>query len=280
MPFVNEIMREVFETDRRKITVSPPTGNRHFSVSKGVAYIGFVELSKEKIYREVCQECDRLVREMRPKLAETMLKAATDWRWESIKIWVDTWRDDPTCTCLSDMSMLDHDLPSAPNTWNEVVYRELHSCILDNLQPKIEDYLQDKTSQMFPDAGEFSFKLNSEDLSQVICDYPTMHFSYDLFRSDSFIGKLRQRAQNIPIFSVTATIDYSGKKVVAQNVRDNAEQFRSAIRAQSTFLDSLVDTAVDTITKKLHKQLEAYTAEMDDFFIREEFRDIGSRILR
>lgn len=273
MPFVNEIMERVFETKEREIAISPPSGNRHYSVSTGVAYIGFVELYKEKIYQEVCKECDGFVQAMRDKLREALLRAAVDFRWYDCLSWVDTWANDQNCTSFDDLSNLPHPLPESPWTWNERVHTEVHACILANLLENVQNYLAEKTRKLFPNAKNFLFALNADDLANVKCPVPKMRFSIDLFRGSGLIEQMSQKFEyNIPILSTSAKMDDNAKKQAAKNVRGKETSFRSAIRRQTPSLDEQITVAVDTLTQKLHKQMETYVERLDDFFIREDFK--------
>lgn len=272
MPFVNDIMARVFEVEKQGIEVSQPTGNRHFSVSQGVAYIGFVELYKEKIYREVCEKCDSLVQEMRFELGQALLQAATDYLWMDCLNWVDTWKKSSDCKSFSDLNQLKHDPPKSPWTWNECVYREIFKCIEQNLLKKIQGYLKENTGKMFPNAKEFRFDLDVSDLASVKCNHPSLSFSNKLFRGGGFIEQTVQVFSGFSFVSQNKKIDSAAKAKVAQNVRNNKSEFCQSIQKQLPSLNGQVDTAVDTITRKLHTQMESYVAQMDDFFIREDFK--------
>lgn len=270
MPFVNEIMERCFEIKKQKITISPPSGNRHFSVSAGVAYIGFVELYKEKIYREVCKKCDGFVDAMKDKLKEALTDAVTDYEWDDTQSWVDTWVNDSDCTTMRSLNNLSHKPPK--KSWDSYVQEKFEACIKKHLIKEVQKYLKDKTARMFPNAKEFNFSLDVISLSRVGCIKPTLLFNNNLFRANGLLGRLAQRFEGVPLLDSDAFMSYDAKVTVSKNVRENEWEFRQSIRNQMLNLGNQVDDAAKKIKTKLHTQLESYVEKLDDFFVREDFK--------
>lgn len=104
MPFIQELARDVFEVDKNNIELNPPTDERHYSVAKGLAYMGYVELAKrdelkklkEKIRAEVGKKKwtidakikdvyvsavrqEIFVSQMNQWLYDTSMKSLEDW---------------------------------------------------------------------------------------------------------------------------------------------------------------------------------------------------------
>ena len=269
MPFVNEIMERVFETKERGIAVSPPSGNRHYSVSTGVAYICFVELYKEKIYREVCKECDDYVQAIKGDLKAALVEAVTNYEWDDCLSWVDAWANDPKCTTMATLNNLPHKAP--PGSWDSYVTKEVKNCVEANLKGKVQDYLKKKTEKMFPDAKKFSFKLNTVSLAKASCRKPVLTFTGNLFHGDGLLGRISQRLNGVPLLNHNAFISSSAKQVVVQNVKNNKADFRRSIRNQMVDMNAQADEVVEAVKRNLRLQMESYVEQLDDFFIREDF---------
>ena len=290
MPFVDELMCEVFlegreETDFIERQEDQKVNDRHFSVANGVAYMGYLELYKQKICREVYEEAKALLSERYVDMVRAITNSYVRYRWDCLKkrtqVWsscdqyqtLDDWGD-PDLLQVGEQERILKDRVTVKG-WGESLARDLSLFLgpddIDitgtDILRSINTMLAEKTKDLFPKKNHYTYHLNADDLSNVGNYYP-----YMVFDKKWFTGNGWHRFWNSIPKDLTAILTSAQKEHMYQYMLDRVDKFKEAIREQYLQDNQSVNEEIrKALEDNLRKSMEKYAEGLTEYMIMEEY---------
>lgn len=277
MPFVNELMNDIFEVKKRRIKVTTQEDKqqerRSYSVAYGTAYMGYVELYKQQIYREVKANCERMLDEVKEALMSAIVDSYSEFRWELLCIHTKQWLDDSKCESLQDWSDI-----HLSASWGSQLPKDLAEFLmksrweLPNSKSVIEtlnQILKEKTKAIFKDACDYSYRITDAQITAISTYNPTMYFEYNLFMG----GILSRWINGFTIGDAQKKYSYSQKKTMYENITSkNSSDVRAEIKRQAkTTLESIREDIYKEILNNLDESIQQYVEGLTGYFLMEDF---------
>ena len=296
MPFVGELMNKVFEPEKNGIeVVDEKLGDRHYSVADGVAYMGYLELYKEQVYREVCSQIGGILKKDSYNINNLLCDSYEKYEWEMRKKSIKKWKNTPDYKTLNDWYVRP-DLPCVPGESHDINYFEhkypMHIVVWmreswsDRLKKVMEHHLNasngivdninhilsEKTKELFGQGHKAPIDIKAEDLSNVGEYFHAVSFPADRY----FYGnRIRNWWQGLPrdMSPYTALTEVQ-KGICVENFLKSENEVRESIREQAdTYFKS--EGIYDRINKALLDNAYAFVREyvdsLTEYMIMEEF---------
>jgi hypothetical protein len=268
MPFIQEIIRNVFQTT--DIEINQPSKNRHFSVAKGLTYMGYVELM-------TCQELERMKVEIhqkfeniRDKIYASIQNSCSEAIWKEIYVeQMNQWVENEEMETLSDWVEMPYHRPVYDVGLGIRTVLEQEKVI-----EEINDSLTENFCKLFPkEPDDYMFKVKQDDIISA--------FQEDLrkvrIKLKNVLGtvqNLRNFLSRIPFIEVK-TIDWDTKLSPDEKARirdgvlhNKAKTMNSLSGDIESKIVSVKENIYNTLLENVDCTLEEYMKGLAPYFVR------------
>lgn len=148
MPFLQEMIADVFEVEKNGIRLERPAQDRHFSVSRGLAYMGYAELKKREQLAKIRKQVHGQFAAIRVKVSERIQAACMEKIWQQVYIGqIQEWVKDDTRHTLKDWIAMPYHIPVDAVRENVMGLLEEEQVLTD-----INEALEENFMRLFPKA--------------------------------------------------------------------------------------------------------------------------------
>ena len=284
MPFVEKLMNEVIRPEEAGIHVTRQEdgkiNDRHFSVANGVAYMGYLELYKQKICREVMKEIKEsgILSQDSPELGQCIINSYVNYRYECIVKRTAKWAQSNKYKTLTDWSngyplKLGHKEEETRDTVTAKYWKYSLMPVLETYMKKkggcidqINEKLKKKTEALFPHK-EYQFaRVKAAKLAEVGEYYPEMLFDAKLLVGNWFSRKwngIKDDEQNLTD---------GQKNTILNRVKKNEEKFKDEIRKNLNLQkQEIINKICSFLEKNLEESIQQYAEGLTEYMIMEEY---------
>lgn len=271
MPFVQETAREVFETEKNKIEVERPSEDRHFSVSRGLAYMGYVELTKyhelKKIRERVCQKLESI----RQSINSSIRGTCADRIWQECYIdQIARWTDDPSAETLNDWVKMPYQIPidAVRENLGELLQKK-------ELVKDINDILRENFQRLFPkESAAYAYQIQQDDILTAFSgQLPPIHL---YLREILTTGqKLANKFSFINFLGLKRTewdtvLTSEEKRKIRDRIKENKTVILADLRQkQVPQVTANAESCIyDTIMQNIDRSLEVYMESLTPYFVK------------
>lgn len=271
MPFVQETVRKVFETEKNKTAMERPSEDRHFSVSRGLAYMGYVELTKhherEKIRESVCRKLENIRHSINRSIRDT----CADRIWQECYInQIERWAQDPSAQTLNDWVKMPYNIPI------DAVRENLGGLLQrQGLVKDINDILQENFQRLFPkESTDYAYQIQQDDiLTAFRGQLPPIILS---------LGEILTTGQKLA--NLLSFINFAGfkriqwdtiltgeeKEKIRERIKDNKAGILSDLRQKQIpkITENAESYIYDAIMNNIDRSLDAYMEELTPYFVK------------
>ena len=258
MPQVDEIMYSVFGIEKNEINVvDNKDAERKYSVAKGCAYLGYIELYKQIILRELLEE---IVCELnKSKLKEYIVEKQTDALYLSFLQDVKTWTDSDTHWRWTDITYAPWDAQAA---FEEGIKAYLDSGFLTKVKEKIKT-----VAYRIIGENEFDYKPQISNVIDVAGYLFTTNFRK--YIKKDVLGGFFQRG-----ISDTEILSRSDKEAVYDNF---SGLYRTKIKETIKndvieSMDQFIAKTISMFTENIKNSLIEFIEAFDSYLISEEIK--------
>ena len=266
MPFVQEIVERVFEVQKNKIKLEKPDDNRHFSVAKGLAYMGYAELTRQKELKVIQEKIDLKIRNIMPEVVKQVRNTCMAGLWNQIyEINMLLWAAGTSEKSVSDWENMKHDIPV------DTIIIDLKKFLEDRKVTKsINDALDAHFKKLFPNSDrKYEFEIKQTDILasfgnclRQIKTKPKNMFGA-MQRMKNYFGTKNAIS---PDKKLTSAERQTIQNRIKKRKADIKEDLKLQIEAETTGLESLL---YHTMTENINNSLEAYMDGLMPYFVRE-----------
>lgn len=267
MPFVQEIIREVFQVEQNQIKLERPSLVRRFSVSRGLAYMGYVELKKYQELIRMEQSMHKKLESLREKISAQVRTTCKEEIWKEVYIkQIEQWVEDPSMKTLHDWIQMTYHIPIdiVRNDLGELMRRE-------GVIKEMNQTLEENFHKLFPKADcEYHYKIEQEDILTA--------FEGELKQIQIYLFDLldiRQKVRNLFVFLGAKEIRWhtklsiSEKKGIQNHIKEHKNEILNKLGAQ---IESKTQEAViriyETMIQNMNRSLEIYIEGLTPYFVR------------
>ncbi len=268
MPFVQKIIESTFHVKENKIKMEPPSNNRHYSVSRGLAYMGYVELTKrqelEKIKSEVRQEMEG----MKWKLGNQIRSTCSDKIWEEIYITqMRRWANGNAYRTLRQWVDMPYTIPI------DALRQDVGGLLeRENLIGNINKMLEDEFKKLFPKSdSKYRYRIYQEDILTAFKG----ELEQITVSLNDFLG-FKEKASNFfsffgaKTFNWDTTLEQSEKRKIKENVENRKDEILGNLSQQIRQKTQKAESRVyDTIMQNINQSLEKYMESLTPYFVKE-----------
>ena len=267
MPFVQEIVREVFQVEKNQIQLEQPSLTRRFSVSRGLAYMGYVELTKYQEFTKIKQHIQKKLEALREKISAQVRATCKEEIWKEVYIkQIDQWVEEPAMKTLYDWIQITYHIPI------DVVRNDLGEFMeKEGVIGELNQVLQENFHKLFPKADcEYHYKMEQEEILTA--------FEGELKQIQIYLFDLldtKQKIRNLFGFLGAREIGWhtelllSEKTRIRDHIREHKNEILNKLGAQ---VESKTQEAVSriyaTMMQNIHQSLKNYMEGLTPYFVR------------
>ena len=112
MPFVQELAKNVFEVEKNGIAMESPSEDRHFSVARGLAYMGYVELTKCHELKKLKEAVRQKMEGIRQSISKSVRDTCANMIWQECYInQIAQWTNDVSAKTFNDWLKMPYHIP-------------------------------------------------------------------------------------------------------------------------------------------------------------------------
>lgn len=267
MPFVQEMIREVFQVEKNQIKLERPSQMRRFSVSRGLAYMGYVELKKYQEWIKIKQYMHTKLEALKGKISAQVRTTCKEEIWNEVYIkQIAQWVEDSSMKTLHDWVQMTYHIPI------DVVKKDLGEFIKrERVMEELNRALKENFYQLFPNAvGEYHYKMEQEDILTAFegeLKQIQIHL-YDLL-------SIKQKIQNFLFFFGLRKIRWNtelsaSEKIEIQNhIKEHKQEILNKLGIQVELsTQGAVSRIYTTIIQNIDESLEIYIEGLTPYFVR------------
>ncbi len=267
MPFVQEIVREVFQVEQNGIQLEQPSVTRRFSVSRGLAYMGYVELTKYQELIRIRQHIQKKLEAIRGKISIQVQTTCKEEIWKEVYIkQIEQWVEEPSMKTLYDWVQITYHIPI------DVVRKDLGEFMKkEGIVTELNQVLKENFYKLFPKADcEYHYKIEQEDILTA--------FEGELKQIQIYLFDLldaKQKIRNLFGFLGAREIGWhtelmTNEKIKIQiHIKEHKQDILSKLKAQ---IESRTQEAVSriytTMMQNIYQSLESYMEGLTPYFVR------------
>ncbi len=267
MPFVQELAAEVFQTDSRGIRMEAPSGDRRYSVSRGLAYMGYVELTKYRESLRTRSEVHQTFRQLRAEMIFRVRAVCAEEIWKEFYLKnLGQWALDDEKQTLKDWLNMGYHIPVD-------VVRECVGKLLaeKDVVGTVNRVLAENFHRLFPgEARRYEAGVRREEILTAFGG----ELGQITVTLNNLLG-LRQRMRNFFHFLGMREISWQTvltpeeKRKIKDHVRENKPGIMSGLSAQiAEKTQTAVNRIYDTMLENTDRSLDAYMEGLMPYFVR------------
>lgn len=259
MPFVQDIAKKVFEVEKKGITLEKPGDDRHYSVSNGLAYMGYVELTKSNELKKLKNSVHKTMEEIRPNIDRSILKSCTDKIWQECYIdQINQWVKDSSAKTLQKWSDIRYHIPfdAVRNDVSNLLEKE-------KVVEQINEILDTHFHQLFPQKGlQYQYNIQRDDiLTAFIGQLPSI--DCPLKNMLSLGQKLLKK------INLTTELTQKEKEKIQKNTKNNKNAIRKDLWQQITVKTEHARKQIyNTMLHGIDESLEVYMESLTPYFVK------------
>ena len=267
MPFVQEIVKEVFQVEQNQIQLEQPSLTRRFSVSRGLAYMGYVELTKYQEQMKIKQYIEKKLEAVRGKINHQIRTTCKEEIWKEVYIrQIEQWVENSSMKTLHDWVQITYHIPI------DVVRSDLGEFMKrEQIIKELNQILKENFHKLFPKAdSEYEYQMQQEEILTA--------FEGELKQIQIYLFDLldtKQKIRNLFRFLGSREIGWNTElsKEEKIKIQDHIKRHKQEILNKlGTQIDSKTQEAVSriytTILQNIYQSLEDYIEGLTPYFIR------------
>lgn len=275
MPFVQGIVKEVFGVEENGIQFSRPSEERRYSVSRGLAYMGYVELKKYHESEKIRQAAHQEIEAIKWNIGDQVRTTCKEEIWEDFFVKkLNEWAGDPSKATLRDWYKMRYTLSL------NAVTEDLKKLLAEKeVVGNLNDALKKHFEGLFPKAkGEYTFKIQERD---IINAFKGKISGIKIYMGDllgaklkltSFFGRFNflSRKFRLKKIDLDTALTNEEKKQIQTHVRENKSGILKNIVPQiSKNTEGAISEIYKTLIDNIDNTLDTYIEGLMPYFVEE-----------
>lgn len=267
MPFVQQIVQDVFQVEKNQIKLEQPDVTRRFSVSRGLAYMGYVELKKFQELEKIKQYIQKRLEAIRGKISAQVRSTCKEEIWKEVYIkQIAHWVENPSMKTLYDWIQITYHIPI------DVVRSDLGKFMeRERIIEEFNQLLKENFHQLFPKADcEYHYTIEQKEVLTA--------FEGELKQIQIYLFDLldtKQKIRNLFGFLGAREIGWhtellvSEKIRIQEHIRDHKNDILNKLGIQvEEKTQEAVTRIYTTIFQNIDQSLENYMEGLTPYFVR------------
>ena len=267
MPFVQELVQEVFQVEQNQIQLEQPALTRRFSVSRGLAYMGYVELTKFQELIQIKRHMQKRLEAVQGKISAQIRATCKEEIWNEVyRKQIDHWVEDPSMKTLYDWIQITYHIPI------DVVRSDLGKFMeQEGIMGEFNQILKENFHRLFPKADcDYHYMMEQEEILTA--------FEGELKQIQIFLFDLlgtKQKIRNLFGFLGAREISWHTELLVSEkikirdHIREHKNEILNKLGAQvEKKTQEAVSRIYTTILQNIYQSLENYVEGLTPYYVR------------
>lgn len=267
MPFIQEIVKNVFEVEKNGIELEPPGVDRHYSVSNGLAYMGYVELAKRHELNKLKSSAHKKLEEIKKDVDSSVWNSCTNKLWQECYIeQIGEWVSNPSAKKIQNWVDIHYSLPI------DAVRKDLGTLLEEKkVIEQINGILDAHFHQLFPQKGlQYQYRIQTEDILTAFSgQLQSINVSlWNMLGTGQKVAKVLSFLgfRNI---NINTELTQEEKRKIQSSIRDNKFAILEDLKTQVIEKTKEAREQIyNTMLHNIDKSLEAYMEDLTPYFVK------------
>ncbi|MCC8082306.1 MAG: hypothetical protein LIO80_09940 [Lachnospiraceae bacterium] len=285
MPFVEELMREafrnvmshacppdIFRNDSRSV-------ERHYSVSNGVAYMGYLELLKQETFRKAKRSCVDALENKRDRLNQMVVRSCAECLYGHAETVLDRWKTGDEKKSLDDALKRANYHMRYKLDWEKKLEEDLR-CFLSepaenetSLLNCFDGMISDAAGDLFPEESCYEYHLRMDALTSVRKYKPQVCVPPKVF----YRGFFRNWLHSVNRHHTSQLLEKSQREWLTGNYKKKKQAVMVKMRSELLYgsgkqdMDRICEDVYRILQTNLDESLQEYVDGLTAYMIMEDF---------